>query len=336
MIKNFLSSAVLGLATLLSPLPSSLSAQQFGVAGSPVSTIEERNYVRLFTALRRSGINNYFPTFQYQEVPTPKSLGFERDFTVPCSPDSPAFKALRETGMKLILPGELVYPNAGRIGRGTAASDPLIQIIACAGRTHIAAITNYDEAAYHGIALRNVEKLYGQVKKIDPTLPVLMVHGPIITDKEQFSNKRRITKYLQDVVSYSAHADVVGFDVYPIPDFLARVATPLSDGEDVRAERAVAEYMSWLNSAVPNKPKLMVLQGFAYSDLYEKAYRKANVPLALLDQITAPDLAEMDMMVSQARQAGVEYIVWWGVAALPTKDAAPWPTILEMGRRYGR
>ncbi|MGB7241001.1 MAG: hypothetical protein WBC93_02805 [Sulfitobacter sp.] len=324
------------LCLILTSVSTQTTAQQLGVAGSPVASIQGKGFQQLFETLRGNGINSYFPTFQYQEVPAPKSLGFETDFVAPCSADDPAFQALRNTGMKLIIPGEYVYPKPGRIGRTTSANDPLNRIIACAGRNQIAAITNYDEAAFQGRSINDVAKFYAQVKKIDPTLPVLMVHGPIITDKRAFSSQSKIARYLEEVIAYSAHADVVGFDVYPVPAFLAKVATPFSGGVDVAVDRAVGDYMAWLNQAVPNKRKLMVLQGFAYSDLYEKSYREANFPAELLATIKAPDKKEMALMLRQARDAGVEFVIWWGPSALPSNDAAPWQTILDLGRKYGR
>lgn len=326
----------LSLCLCLTALASHVDAQQIAVAGSPINSIKDKNFARLFATLRQNGITTYFPTFQYQEVPEPKSLGFETDFVAPCSPNDPGFQALRASGMKLIIPGEFVYPNPARIGQGAREGDLLSQIIACAGRKHIAGITNYDEAAFHGTPIDAVRKFYNRVKEIDPTIPVLMVHGPIITDKRAFRNNRRINNYLNEVVAYSEYADIVGFDVYPVPAFLAKIATPLSQGVEVEAERAVKEYMEWLNREVPNKRKLMVLQGFAYTNLYEKTFREANVPKALLAMIRPPNRNQTMMMFDQARAANVELVIYWGPSSLPTTETAPWPTILELGRRHGK
>lgn len=327
MIRNWL---LVTLATLV--LAPATEAQQFAVAGSPVESIRDRNYERLFQNLRDNGIHFYFPTFQYQEVPEARSLGFEEDFSAPCSPDDPGFRALRATGMQLILSGELVYADPGRLGRAPRNDDPLSQILACAGREHIAAITNYDEAAFHGRPIGDVADFYAHVKAVIPDLPVLMVHGPIITDKPEFSSAGQIEEYLANVQAYSAHADIVGFDIYPFPAFLAKLATPLSNGAEVEESRAIREYMSWLNDAVPSKRKLIVMQGFAYTNLYEKGFREANFPQELLDAIKAPTKSEMSMMVDQALAAGAELLIWWGPSSLPDADTAPWPTILDIAR----
>lgn len=335
-MKSLLVQPWLKLSLLLAAIATAAPSQQLGVAGSPISSIQGKNYKQLFQTLTSNGIKTYFPTFQFVEVPRPKTLGYESDFAVPCTPDDPSFRALRETGMKLILPGEIVYPHANRIGRDTGANDPLVQIIQCAGRDNVAGISNYDEAADQGRSIRDVAAFYAHVKKVDPTLPVLMVHGPIITDKPQHSSVQRIKNYLNNVVAFSQHADVVGFDVYPVPAFVSKVATPKSNGRDVTVNQAVAEYMQWLNQVVPNKRKLMVLQGFAYTNLYDKKYREENFPAALLATVRPPTRSETEMMLQQARSAGVDMVIWWGVAALPDTQAEPWPSILSMGRKYGK
>ena len=327
---------LMALSLLMATFATTAPAQQLGVAGSPVSSIQDRNYSRLFQNLVSNGIKLYFPTFQYVEVPRAKSLGFESDFAVPCSPNDPAFRAVRESGIKLILPGELVYPRANRIGRGSRANDPLVQLINCAGRNNIAGISNYDEAADQGRSINDVAKFYAHVKSIDPSLPVLMVHGPIITDKPQYRSVAQIQKYLNYVQAYSAHADIVGFDVYPVPAFLAKVATPMSKGREVAVNQAVVDYMRWLKQAVPGKPKLMVLQGFAYTNLYDKKYREANVPASLLATIKPPSRNETELMLKQARDQGVQMVIWWGVASLPNTQTEPWPSILGAGRKFGR
>ncbi|GLQ35136.1 hypothetical protein GCM10007939_14190 [Amylibacter marinus] len=139
---------------------------------------------------------------------------------------------------------------------------------------------------------------------------------------------------MDDVIAFSAYADIVGFDVYPIPIVVSRVATPLSNGNDTTPDKAVVEYLTWLNSAIPNKPKLMVLQGFSYTDMYEASFLKANVSKELRDIVSPPNAQEINMMVNQAKQNGVSKIIWWGQAALKTSKQAPWPDILRMGQKY--
>lgn len=307
---------------------SSGQAQTFGVAGTPISTVEDRNYEGVFRALRNSGVDTYFPTFQYQEVPEPLSFGFETDFLPPCTADDPGFRALRSTGMKLIVPGELIYPDPSILTRDAKSEDPLAQIIECAGPDGVAAITNYDEAVLNGRPIQDVAALYEHLKSVAPNLPVLMVHGPIVADRPEFSRPDLIETYLQRVQAFSEFADVVGFDVYPFPAFLMQLATPSSGGMIVEEARVVEEYLTWIGDVLPRKSKLIVLQGFALTDLYDPDFLESNFSADLLATVAAPANGEIQMMVKQAKAHDAEFIFWWGGAALKSADDPPWPSIL--------
>lgn len=329
--------AALGLGPAALALARPINAEQinFVVAGAPSDLVADRDYLTLFTLLRQNGVTGFFPTFQYQEVPRARSYGYESDFAPPCSPNDRAFKALA-SGIKLVLPAELVYPHPSIFSKPMSANDPLTQIIACAGRSNIAGITSYDEAAFQGVSHSDVKGFYDHVKAIDETLPVLMVHGPLVADRRAFNTSSKRRAYLEKVVAYSNFADVVGFDVYPVPALVAKLAMPSSNGRIETADKAVKDYATWLKSALPGKRKLMVLQGFSYADLYERNYLESNVPANLRAVIQAPSRSELEMMVQQAQAGGVEMIVWWGQAALRTSHQPPWPDILWLGRKYGR
>jgi hypothetical protein len=312
----------------------SSKALDFGVAGVPRDLAFQRNYNKIFRILVQNGITEFFPTFQYQEIPNPISYGYEKDFSAPCRADSKAFKALRNTNMKLLIPAEIVYPNPKKLRSVSGKNSPLAQIIACAGIENIAGITNYDEAVFQGVSIDSVRAFYTHAKSVAPSIPVLLVHGPIIMDKSVFNSARKRDRYLDKVIAFSAYADIIGFDVYPVPIGVSRVATPLSKGKHRTADKAIGEYMSWLNDAIPSKPKLMILQGFSYADMYESSFLKANISKELRDYVKPPIAQEIDAMVKQAQQKGVTKIIWWGQAALKNSTQAPWPDILRMGRKY--
>lgn len=313
-----------------------VSALDFVAAGAPKQLVMHRDYSTLFNALKADGIKSFAPTFQYLEVPSPKSFGFEQDFMAPCDPAAPAFKALRKTGVKLLIPGELLYPNPAYIGASTVDRDPLAMLLKCAGRKQILGVTNYDEAVFHGVSRATVKKLYDRVKQIDPTLPVYMVHAPIVMDKSEFRSEHLINAYLEKVIAYSEYGDVVGFDVYPEPAIVAQLATPLSEGQIREPQVAVGEYAKWLEKALPQHRRLMALQGFAFSDLYEDSFLNANVPQELLALVHAPSRDLLDQMIQQVRDSGADTIIWWGQAALENTEQEPWPSIVELSQKYGR
>ena len=163
-----------------------------------------------------------------------------------------------------------------------------------------------------------------------------MVHGPLVMDQPQFSSRKKRTKYLEKVVSYSRYADVVGFDVYPVPKIVAKLATPLSDGKQVSAQTAVEGYLQWMSKTLPGKSKLMVLQGFAYSDMYETGFLRSAIPLALRKIVRPPSDSELETMLAAAKKHGVKAIVFWGQAALRDTSQAPWPAILRLSKKFAR
>ncbi len=310
------------------------AALEFVAAGAPRDLLKQRDYAALFTRLADHGIGAFLPTFQYQEVPIPRSLNLESEFTPPCTALDPPFRALANSRVKLVIPAELLYPDPARIGTGAGLNDPLVQLMKCAGPGRIAAISNYDEAILNGLGINDVKRLYDHVKAAAPGVPVLMVHAPIILDKAEFASVRKRAEYLRRVVEYSQHADIVGFDVYPVPAFAAQLATPLSEGRMVGEAEAIAGYVHWMATALSGKRRLMVLQGFSYADLYEDSFLRQTVPAALLAKVRPPRRDELEDMVRQARVGGVEMIVWWGQAALKASTQEPWPSILAISRKY--
>lgn len=332
-LKCFIKS-LLSTLFFLTSIVTQVQAMEFLLAGAPRPLVKDQNYVDLFALLQANKIAAFLPTFQYQEVPQPRSFGFENDFVAPCSKNDAPFRALRSSKVKLLIPGELIYPDASRLTGPIQADDPLAQLISCVGRDHIYGISNYDEAAFHGRSITDVQRLFDRVKAVDPSLPVLMVHGPLVMDRPQFSSRSKRQKYLQDVILYSQYADIVGFDVYPVPGMIAKLATPLSNGEQVDTDQAVPGYLEWMDGNLPEKRKLMVFQGFSYTDMYEFDFLKSTVPYALRAIIQPPDSAQIENMLLAAQTHKVEAVIWWGQAALRDTKQAPWPDILRFSREF--
>lgn len=186
---------------------------------------------------------------------------------------------------------------------------------------------------FNGRPIEDVAAFYARVKAVAPELPVLMVHAPILTDDPTFETPDQIQRYLKEVKDYSAHADAVDFDIYPVPAVLSNLATPGSGGSVVAEDRAVANYLSWLEDAVPARQRLVVLQGFGYADLYERTFRDANFAEDVIEAARAPTEKEMVSMVSQAVLGGAEWVIWWGPSLLEKSTSAPWPAILHLAGR---
>lgn len=322
--------AALALACAFS-IPAFALAAEFGAAGVPQELAGTRDYQAIYKHLAGNGIGLFFPTFQYQEAPEVLSFGYESDFTAPCDPGAPAFSSLRGSGVRLIIPGELLYPDDRPMP--PLARDPLAQLIACAGRENVYGVTNYDEPVLTGKPIGAVKQLYERVKAVDAAMPVLMVHAPAVTDQELFANAERIAAYFSKVAAYSAYADIAGFDVYPVPFEIAKLATPASGGRIAGLPQVLTDYLDWMKINLAGKKHLIVLQGFAMPDLYAPDYLRMIASEKLISQIKAPTREETAAMAASAEAAGVELIVWWGQGALKSLGQPPWPDVLTVARQ---
>jgi hypothetical protein len=292
---------------------------QFGVAGVPKSLGATRDYDRIFSQLKSSGMSVFFGTFQFQEVPTGLSLGFERDFLAPCSATDTAFVALKTHNIKLLVPGNLLYPTDAELP--SLDDDPLRQLIACAGVDGVFGVTTYDEPAHTNVTDAQLQRFYDRVKLVQPSLPVLMIHAPLFDDQSPAEQK----DYLDRVVRQSAFADIVGFDVYPVPAVIAKVPNPDGAIVDDPAD-TVAAYMTWIRQAAPTKSYLIVLQGHSIANVYSDEERDKNAP-EVLKQVRAPSLKETQDMTRRAIDGNASVVVWWGPSFVKSDSTEPWCAI---------
>lgn len=325
--------AVALLAALLAALASGGAAEAqtvFGVAGVPQSLGRARDYDATFALLRANGITAFFPTFQTVEQPAAASLGFEIDFLPPCTTESPAFSALRRHGIGLVVAADTIYPRGAPLP--AADRDPLRALIACAGRERIHAVLSYDEPVHQGASEAEVERVYRRVKEVAADLPVLMVHAPMILDQPRYATAAGRKAYLGACARYSRHADVVGFDVYPIPRDIAKVTAPDGDGAAADHTEAIRGYTAWLRRAMPGKPLMMVLQGFSYVDQFEPAFLARIAGPGLIATVSPPSPGEIAEMVRLAVAGGAGTVFWWGPSLLRDAGSGPWPAILDASR----
>ena len=301
------------------------TALDIGVAGIPQSLAQTRDYDSIFSRLAESGATVFFPTFQTVEAPVPETLGFEADFVPPCNEDDPAFAAARRHGVKLIVSANLLYPTGAL---PPLNDDPLAKLIDCAGRDAIFGLLSFDEPADNNNASElAVAEVYARAKQVDPTLPVLMVHAPIVMDKPQFASQALRDDYLARVKAYSRHADYAGFDVYPVTPPMAKIASPSSGGEIVEHDAGIRGYMEWLRREIPDRKHMMVLQGFGYADQYEDVL-VAQAPAELRALARQPTAAETMDMAKISVESGASLILWWGTSLQEDETSQVWRDIL--------
>ena len=195
-------------------------------AGVPKSLSESGDFEAIFHTLNEAGITVFLPHFQYQEAPVAKSLELDAYFMPPCQPLSAPLKAMLNAKVSMLVPGEIYYPQWPA---PLPSQDPLQALLDCLGNEGVYGVYSYDEPSYNKVSLKSVKRLYERIKSINPDLPVLMIHRPMLTDDATMQTPEQRAAYLNEVKQYSQYADIVGFDVYPIPQHIAKVATPYSE-----------------------------------------------------------------------------------------------------------
>lgn len=297
-------------------------------AGVPKPLGEEKNYDKIFTTLSSHGADGFFPTSQYQESPI-KAVGYELDFFPPCTADSPAYAALRKSSVSFLVWGEMLYPEGNL---PPLSVDPLKQIVECAGRDKIMGVVSYDEPWWRGL-LEPSKKLYARVKEIDPTLPVIMVHGamPAFTEENgvrRSTSEAEVDYYMSEVAKYKDSADVHGFDLYPIPRELGGYTSPSARGAVVGYE-GIADYLNWLKENMRGKRYSFALQGASFGDGIVGWGDPASVaPRKPTDE-------ELRGMLKTAVDNGATYIIWWGQSFLTdAADLAFWDRLLNVVKEF--
>lgn len=320
--------SIISLASAASSAPLLIAA-----AGVPRDLGATRDYDRIFGALAEAGVTLFYPIFQYQEAPTAETLGFEVDFIAPCRRDDPAFAALRRHGVRLIAPGNLLYqPDAAM---PALSIDPLAALIACAGRESVYGVLSYDEPAHNGVSARAADAFYRRVKQVDPDLPVLMVHAPLIIEEGGMVDQAARDAYLRDVAELSKFADVVGFSTYPIPPEIAKMGSPFRGTEIVDHRVAAHDYMAWLRVAAPGKRYMAVLQGFSYADQFSPEMLAVVAPPEVREMVRPPSARQFEEMANISIEGGADIIVWYGAGFSDREAAQGWRDVLEVSRRLG-
>ncbi|MBU7004181.1 MAG: hypothetical protein HXS50_01345, partial [Theionarchaea archaeon] len=140
---------------------------------------------------------------------------------------------------------------------------------------------------------QNLEALlkgYEFIKSIDPVNPIWMNHAP-----------RNNVEYLK---SYSEAGDILGTDIYPVPD-----GNRHSDLD--QSLNCVGQYTEKLDRVGEGRPIYMVLQGFSWDDL---------PPIGSRDS-PQPNWIETRFMAYDAVLHGANGIIYWGMAYTEIGDA---------------
>lgn len=323
------------LMNITSPVDANVSAStpnpiKVIASGVPKYWGETRNYDEWFSKLAAAGVTSFLPFSEYQELPEALYLGYETDFMPPCSPDDPSFTALRAHHIQLVASGDLLYST----GIPALEADPLRALMTCAGDGMIAGVLSIDEPAKFNPFenLHKAQELYKRVKTVAPMLPVMMVHAPIpdtITQPDGTTSpttQAAVDTYLNDVKNLSAYADIIGFDLYPIPAEITPLIAPNLGLVPVGYQEAFPAYMNWLRSMLADKSYMLALQAFSYQRLLS--------PQAALDASAAgyklpfPTEAQLQDMACLTIEGEASQFAWWGQSALIPEDQSFWDMVL--------
>ncbi len=306
-------------------------------AGVPKYWGENKDYDAWFEELAAVGTTAFLPYSAYQELPESLSLGYEVDFFPPCSYDAPAFKALRDHNIKLVAAASLLYPDGDF---PPIDQDPLRALLVCTGADMISAVYSMDEPAYQALVdpeasiQQQVEALYQRVKAINPSLPVLMVHGPIPSEIQEVDGTFRpitqpeIDQYLDSVKILSDYADIIAFDLYPIPPEIGRFPVPGQGIEGVDYTIAFPSYLEWLHKVAGDKPYFIVLQAFSFERQLSAEIAQEAIDAGFA--VRPPTLAELQEMACLAFEGGASEIGWWGQSFLIEADHLLWENVLNV------
>lgn len=310
------------------PLPyTTPTTMTIGAAGIPPYEGMHPDYKQIFAELAHAGITTFFPFFAYQEIPQPLTYGHETDFLSPCTVNGPAYQAMREYHIHLLIPGTLLYAQ----GFPPLASDPLKALIACAGRAQVAGVYSIDEPVNAEQSMPDayqlVRTLYQRVKMIDPTLPVVMVQAPFVAKANGIFNSStssEIETYLNKVQQFNQYADVIGFDIYPLlPSSLPQqLVTPYHTDPGLDYRVILNDYLRWLHDHADSKPYMLVLQAFSFN--WEEAQSGPE---------RMPTAQELHTMACLAYHGGVSQLNWYGQSFQQKPEAGLWEKVLQVSKQ---
>jgi hypothetical protein len=146
---------------------------------------------------------------------------------------------------------------------------------------------------------------YQLLQTLDPSHPVWMNHAP--------------RNSVSDLAYFNRGADIVGCDIYPVPESLQIKHSDLAN----RSLASVGAYTGRMRAAAPGKPVWMVLQGTGWGD-----FMKNRAPEEL-EALRRPTKEESRFMAYDAIVHGARGILYWG-SHYVEKNSTFWRELMEV------
>ncbi|MCF6286545.1 MAG: hypothetical protein L3K26_15320 [Candidatus Hydrogenedentes bacterium] len=144
---------------------------------------------------------------------------------------------------------------------------------------------------------------YKMLRALDVNHPVWMNHAPRNT--------------IQDLAFFNRAADIVGCDIYPVPEDTHVKHSDLGN----RSLASVGDYTKRMQATAPDKPVWMVLQGTGWKDFGKSSPER--------EALRRPTKAESRFMAYDAIVHGARGILYWGTQFVE-KDSVFWLELLEV------
>lgn len=293
---------------------------QIGTVGVPYDLAISRDFDAVFSQMQAAGQTLIMPMSLYESHPVPQGTGLEAAFFPPPFgvADESVYAAMREYGVRLVLPAELMYP----LGTALPAPehDPFRALLEAAGADLVAAVYTYDEPVQNGVSASALQAVYEHVKSIVPDLTVIQVNAPV-------EHGQDIGAYLTSVAAAAQWADQVGFSIYGSGLAGSGFVTPYSSGGLSDTVTALTDYVRWIDDVLPEKQKVGILQGFGLADLFSESLLEGFDP-QVVQAAAAPDVVAMS---EGARVlSGVDTLMWFGPSYLDNSLETAWQDILRV------
>ena len=153
--------------------------------------------------------------------------------------------------------------------------------------------------------LQGMLRGYRALREFDSRRPVWMNHAPRNT--------------MSDLTAFGEAADIVGCDIYPIPEGYSVRHSDLAN----RTPSSVGAYTQRMQTSAPGKPVWMVLQGFGWGDILPEAPEEER------ENLRRPTFDETRFMAYDAIVRGARGILYWGTAYIE-KDSELWEDLLRL------
>ncbi|MCA1902358.1 MAG: hypothetical protein LDL53_09120 [Candidatus Hydrogenedens sp.] len=172
---------------------------------------------------------------------------------------------------------------------------------------------NYSMADIERFKADELEKLhqaYQIIKEVDPKHPVWANHAP--------------RNSMESLRKFSACADIVGCDIYPVPMHPKLRHSDLMD----QTMASVGAYTRRMQEIDPQKPVWMVIQGFDWGMLQGDVYERSG---SEQKGFRPPTLNEIRFMGFDCIVNGARGILFWGTHYVP-RDMQLWSDLLTFAK----